>query len=75
MPGSAFKYLLDRFKSYDVQHKLINAANYGVPQKRERVFIVGTRKDLKLNFDYPEATHNKNGGRGKKKVVKCFRGV
>lgn len=67
MPGSAFKYLLDRFKSYDVQHKLINAANYGVPQKRERVFIVGTRKDLKLNFDYPEATHNKNGGRGKKK--------
>lgn len=43
--------------SYNVQYKLINFADYGVPQKRERVIIVGVRNDLNLNFTYPEPTH------------------
>ena len=35
--------------------KVINAKNFGVPQNRERIFIVGFRKDLKINsFSYPE---------------------
>ena len=38
---------------YDVKYKLVNAVNYGVPQKRERVLIVGTRTDLKLTFHFP----------------------
>jgi DNA (cytosine-5)-methyltransferase 1 len=38
---------------YDVKYKLVNAVNYGVPQKRERVLIVGTRSDLKLTFHFP----------------------
>lgn len=44
---------------YDVQYKLLNSANFGVPQTRERVFIVGTRSDLGANFCFPEPTHSK----------------
>lgn len=39
---------------YDITYKLLNAVNYGVPQKRERVFIVGVRKDLERQFVFPE---------------------
>ena len=39
---------------YNVSYKLYNAANYYVPQTRERVFIVGTRKDIPL-FTPPKA--------------------
>lgn len=40
---------------YDVFYKLVNAKNFGVPQDRERVIIVGFRKDLEVkNFDLPE---------------------
>jgi DNA (cytosine-5)-methyltransferase 1 len=44
-------------KKYDVQFKLINAANYGVPQTRERVVIVGIRSDLGVAWDFPAETH------------------
>lgn len=46
--------------SYTVSHKLLNAADYGVPQRRERVFIVGVRNDLKVKWDFPQPTHAKN---------------
>lgn len=39
---------------YDVQYKLVNAVDYGVPQSRERVFIVGLRNDLGLTWKWPE---------------------
>jgi len=45
---------------YDVSYKLVNAANYGVPQTRERVFIVGTRSDLNVSWTFPKETHSKN---------------
>ena len=38
---------------YDVQHRLVNAVDYGVPQSRERVFIVGLRHDLGLKWEWP----------------------
>lgn len=38
---------------YDVQHRLVNAVDYGVPQNRERVFIVGLRHDLGLRWAWP----------------------
>jgi len=42
---------------YTVQYKLINFADYGVPQRRERVIIVGVRNDLNINFVFPDPTH------------------
>ena len=39
---------------YDVQIKLLNASNYGVPQLRPRVVIVGIRNDVKTAFSYPD---------------------
>jgi len=37
---------------------LVNAANFGVPQKRERVFIVGFRSDIDARWSFPHATHS-----------------
>ena len=39
---------------YNVQYKLLLAQYFNVPQKRERVFIVATRKDLPNTYRYPE---------------------
>lgn len=44
--------------TYNVVPTLVNAANYGVPQKRERVFIVGFRSDLNIEWNFPVATHS-----------------
>ena len=38
---------------YDVQYKMVNAVDYGVPQNRERVFIVGLRSDVKAEWTWP----------------------
>jgi DNA (cytosine-5)-methyltransferase 1 len=67
MRGSALKYLLTKFKSYEITIDTVNAADYGIPQKRERVFIIGIRKDLKKKFEFPKTTHSKKGDDGKKK--------
>jgi DNA (cytosine-5)-methyltransferase 1 len=39
---------------------LLNAANYGVPQRRERLFLVGFRADLGVEWSFPEATHDQD---------------
>jgi DNA (cytosine-5)-methyltransferase 1 len=44
---------------FDVFIKTLNAADYGVPQDRLRVFYVGFRKDLMINFEYPDQLDNK----------------
>jgi DNA (cytosine-5)-methyltransferase 1 len=44
---------------YRVVTQLLNAADYGIPQKRERVFIVGFRSDLHLAWTFPRPTHSK----------------
>jgi DNA (cytosine-5)-methyltransferase 1 len=43
---------------YNVIFRLVNAADYGVPQKRERVFIIGFRNDINGNWSFPAATHS-----------------
>ena len=49
----------DPAERYDVTYQLVNAADYGVPQVRWRVFVVALRKDLGLaNWRFPEATHS-----------------
>lgn len=45
---------------YNLYFKLLNASDYGIPQKRERVFIVGFRKDLNISWSFPEATHSED---------------
>ncbi len=44
--------------TYNVIPTLVNAANYGVPQKRERIFIVGFRSDLAIRWSFPNQTHS-----------------
>lgn len=66
---------LERLKKhYDVKEKVLNAANYGVPQARKRFVLHAVRKDINEElrttgflFDLPQATHNKNGSNGMKK--------
>lgn len=48
----------ERGLHYRVIFRMLNAANFGVPQKRERVFIVGFRSDLGMEWSFPEATHS-----------------
>lgn len=43
---------------YRVVFRLLNAADYGVPQKRERVIMVGFRQDLEREWSFPRATHS-----------------
>ncbi len=51
---SAFPLIIQEFEEsgYNVSYKLLNAVDFGVPQKRERVFIVGIRKDIGKTFDF-----------------------
>ncbi len=44
--------------AYDVHAKVLQAADFGVPQRRERVFIVAFRSDLGVVWTFPEPTHS-----------------
>ena len=55
--GSIIEAIIEEFSEcgYNVFYQLVNAKNYGVPQDRERVIIVGFRKDLNINeFSIPQ---------------------
>jgi DNA (cytosine-5)-methyltransferase 1 len=43
---------------YQVVHRILNAADYGVPQKRERLFMIGLRADLGMEWSFPSPTHS-----------------
>jgi DNA (cytosine-5)-methyltransferase 1 len=45
---------------YNVVFRLLNAADYGVPQRRERVFLVGFRSDLGVRWSFPEEEHSED---------------
>nr|WP_288754050.1 DNA (cytosine-5-)-methyltransferase [uncultured Anaerostipes sp.] len=59
--GKIFERIIKEFEGvgYTTYTKLFNAADYGVPQKRERVIIVGIRNDLCMDkeYEFPEETH------------------
>ena len=59
--GEVINMIINDFTEagYNVQYKLMNAADYGVPQKRMRVIIVGVRDDIQGTFKYPKPTHSK----------------
>ena len=46
--------------TYRVVSRVLNAANFGVPQRRERVFFVGFRADLGIEWTFPKETHSQN---------------
>ncbi|MHB1908203.1 MAG: DNA cytosine methyltransferase [Nitrososphaerales archaeon] len=73
--GRDFRVILRAFSNigYNVTWKVLNAADFGVPQRRERVFIVGTREDVGRAFLFPEPTHNEKGTNGLKKWVPLSR--
>ena len=61
MPGSAFSVILEEFSKigYSFEYGLLNAADYGVAQTRERVVILGSRDHERISL--PQATHSANG--------------
>ena len=69
--GRVFKMILRDFETagYRVTHRLFNSADFGVPQRRERVIIVGTRNDLGYEFSFPEPTHSRDGANGTERWV------
>ncbi|GAA9381017.1 hypothetical protein HpHA271_08230 [Helicobacter pylori] len=59
---TSVKNILNAFKEcgYEVNTHLVNAKDYGVAQERLRVFYIGFRKDLKINYIFPKgSTHLK----------------
>ena len=63
--GAAIKQIVSDFEEagYITDVNLVNMADYGVPQTRQRVIIIGQRKDLgdKRLFQFPLPTHKKDG--------------
>ena len=56
--GKTWEKMQEVFKElgYDFKWTVLNAKNYGIPQNRERLFVVGLRNDLiqKCSFEFPE---------------------
>ena len=46
--------ILDEIGYNVIEHRVMKAINYRVPQKRERLFVVAIRKDLNINYEYPK---------------------
>lgn len=55
---------------YNITYRVVNAANYGVPQTRKRFICVGILKEYG-EFEFPEETHSDGGEGGKRPWVTC----
>lgn len=71
--GAIIKMILNDFSKigYTVRYSLLNAADFGVPQTRERVIIVGERDDIPPKYEFPIKTHGKHGCHG----IQPWRGI
>ena len=60
--GEILKKVITEFESvgYKVKYKVLLASNFGIPQKRERVFIVGVRNDVNIDYKFPLCVSNPN---------------
>ena len=61
--GEVFNFLMDKLRSinnkmYNVYFDILNTKNYGIPQNRERIYIIGIRKDSQIK-DYTTPKHKK----------------
>lgn len=72
--GYYFDLARNEFESlgYNLSHTLLNSSDFGVPQKRERIFIVGIRKDLGYKFIFPKPTHGDSFGLKSKEPIKSI---
>jgi DNA (cytosine-5)-methyltransferase 1 len=70
--------------NYRVVYRVLNAANYGVPQRRERIVFVGFRGDLGIEWSFPDETHSldallwqQNSGEywDRHRIAKCHREI
>lgn len=57
----------NKLKDYDVKYYPVNSADYGVPQRRRRVFIIGVKRGY--SFKFPDKTHSKESEEGLKRWV------
>lgn len=60
--GKTIKKIIDDLNKnnlYNITYKCLDASKYDVPQKRERVFIVGILKSLNRTFEFPKESVNK----------------
>ena len=58
--GETLKFIISILeKNYKIKYKVLNATDYGVPQKRQRLFIVGVRKDFNQEFKWPKKEKQK----------------
>lgn len=71
--GSYLKRIVADFEQigYEVDHHILDAAAYGVPQHRRRVFFVGTRQGNDHAFVWPRPTHRAETRNGEFKVAEC----
>jgi DNA (cytosine-5)-methyltransferase 1 len=69
--GEVIKMIFNDFTKigYKVKYELLNAADYGVAQLRERVIIVGVRNDIDFEFVFPPKQYNEDGSNGLKRWV------
>ena len=56
---SIIKNVFDEL-GYDYKYDVLNASDYGIPQTRRRLFVVGFRKDLNIDFEFPPKTKSLN---------------
>jgi DNA (cytosine-5)-methyltransferase 1 len=52
--GTATMFPIDESAPYHIYHAVLNAKDFGIPQNRERVFIIGIRDDADNDFDFPK---------------------
>lgn len=75
--GALLAELVEKFNElgYRVDHQVLNAAEFGVPQKRRRFFMVGFRSEAADRFRWPEPTHGPNRGKSYIGAGDAFRGL
>ena len=70
--GQFTEYIVRDFKEigYEVDYRILNAGDYGVPQHRRRIFFVGQKKSsIKNGFRWPVQSHNCQTRNGEKQIV------
>ena len=68
--GEVFKQIVEDFAAagYTIYHKILSSEEYGVPQIRKRVILVGVRNDIDFEYQYPEPAYG-DEKKGLKKIV------